>query len=121
MTDYYKEKLKQKMDTFVHSIFKITKNFPREEIYITTSQLKRAALSIILNYVEGFARFKKGSQLQFLEISYGSLKETKYLLYFSLQEKFLNNDDYNIALKQIDEIGAMLWTEIEALNRTTNN
>ena len=121
MANNYKENLKQKMNSLVHSIFQITKNFPREETYIATSQIKRAALSVILNYVEGFARFKKGNQLQFLEISYGSLKETKYLLEFSLQEKFLNNDNYNIAHKQIDEIGAMLWTEIESLNKSINN
>lgn len=51
----YKDLLKNKMDVFVREVFLITKNFPKEEIYITTSQLKRAALSIILNYIEGYA------------------------------------------------------------------
>ena len=121
MTENYKERLKQKMDTFVHLTFSLTKDFPKTEIYITTSQLKRAALSIILNYVEGFARIKKGNQLQFLETSYGSLKETKYLLYFSAKESFLTTEQYNNASKIIDEIGAMLWTEISALNKSLDN
>ena len=70
----YKEKLKQKMDNFVNNTFLATKSFPKEEVYITSSQLKRAALSIILNYIEGYARMKKRNQLNFMEISYGSLK-----------------------------------------------
>lgn len=111
----YKEELKRKMDTFVQEVFVETKVFPREEIYITTAQLKRAALSIILNYIEGYARLKPGNQLNFMEISYGSLKETKYLLLFSLNLGFLSQETYTRLLGQLDEIGAMLWTEIQSL------
>jgi len=82
----FHEKLKSKMDEFVHLIYKITKNFPKEELYGVTSQLRRAALSIILNYIEGYARVKDKVHKNFLEISYGSLKEVKYLLHFSLTE-----------------------------------
>lgn len=117
----YKEKLKIKMDNFIHQIFREAKGFPKEEQYITVAQLKRAALSIILNYIEGFARFKRGNQLNFLEISYGSLKETKYLLYFSLQEKFVTSEVYQNLEKQLNEIGAMLWTEISSLNKSIHN
>ena len=121
MTEGYKEQLKYKMDIFVHEIFKAGRLFPREEIYITTSQLKRAALSVILNYVEGYARFKKGNQLNFLEIAYGSLKEVKYLIYFSYQEKFLSQEIYDKLNAKAEELGAMLWTEIAALNRSLDN
>lgn len=118
MTESYKEILKAKMDQFVQEVFDATAVFPREEIYITTSQLKRAALSIILNYIEGYAKFKKKNQLNFLETSYGSLKETKYLLYFSQKRKFIPDEKYTILAKHIDEIGAMLWTEIAALSKS---
>jgi len=113
--DRYKERLKEKMDAFVSEVFLISKLFPKEEIYITVAQLKRAALSIILNYIEGYARFKKGNQLNFLEISYGSLKEVKYLLYFSMKQKFLPEQNYRDLMVRLDEIGAMLWTEIASL------
>lgn len=113
----YKENLKNKMDGFVQEIFNATFDFPREEIYITTAQLKRAALSVILNYIEGYARFREKSQLSFMEIAYGSLKETKYLLYFSCKRNFLCEERYVILLKMLDEIGAMLWTEISSLSK----
>ncbi|TRZ80360.1 four helix bundle protein [bacterium] len=101
------------MDEFVHLVYKITKNFPKEEIYGTTSQLRRAALSVILNYIEGYARKRQKVYKNFLEISYGSLKESKYLIYFSLKENYLNKEDYQKANKLSDEIGAMLWTTMK--------
>ena len=104
--------LKIKMDAYVHGIYKITRDFPREEIYGLTSQLRRSALSVILNYIEGYAR-RKGSNCKghknFLEIAYGSLKETKYLLHFSMVEKYLSLEKYKKLINLADEIGAMLY------------
>ena len=70
----FPERLKRKMDEYVHLVYRLSRNFPREELYGATSQLRRAALSIILNYTEGFARQKKAVKRNFWEISYGSLK-----------------------------------------------
>jgi len=109
--------LKKKMDEYVHFIYKLTKNFPKDELYGVTSQLRRAALSIILNFIEGFARYKKGVKLNFWEISYGSLKETKYLLHFSFVENYINEKEYLQAIKLAEEIGAMLWCAIKPLKR----
>jgi len=81
------EQLKKKMDEYTHLVYRITRDFPKEELYGTVSQLRRAALSIILNYLEGFARHKKAVKQNFWEISYGSLKESKYLIHFSFVEK----------------------------------
>jgi len=111
----FHEQLKTKMDEYVHLVYKITRNFPKEELYGITSQLKRATLSIILNYIEGFARKKKAVKKNFWEIAYGSLKESKYLLHFSLVEKYLNQKDYDKAIKLTEEIGAMLWRSIQPL------
>ncbi len=109
------DELRGKADCYVHFIFKIARGFPKEEIYITTNQLKRASLSIILNFIEGFARQRKAVKKNFWEISYGSLKESKYLLYFSLTEKYISKEEYNKGFKMADEIGAMLWRAIKSL------
>ena len=111
----FQGELKRKMDEYAHLVYKITKNFPKEELYGVTSQLRRATLSIILNYIEGFARQKRAVKQNFWEISYGSLKESKYLLHFALVEKYLNQKDYKKAIKLAEEIGAMLWRSIKPL------
>ena len=54
----YHEKLKRQMDEYVHLVYRLTRKFPKEEVYGVTSQLRRASLSVILNYVEGYARIK---------------------------------------------------------------
>ena len=111
----YHEKLKRQMDKYVHLVYKLTRKFPKEEVYGVTSQLRRASLSVILNYIEGYARGKNKVYKNFLEISYGSLKESKYLLHFSLVEKFLSKTDYEEIIKLAEDIGAMLWGIIRKL------
>lgn len=111
----FHEKLKEKIDEYVHFIYKVTKSFPKEEIYGVTSQIRRAALSIMLNYIEGFARRRPKVHLNFLETAYGSLKESKYLLHFSLKEKYLSETDYKRGIQMAEEIGAMLWRTIESV------
>jgi len=65
----------------------------------------------MLNYIEGFARRKKEDckvYKNFLEISYGSLKESRYLIYFSYTENYLKENDYEKLIKLSDNIGGML-------------
>lgn len=111
----FQTSLKKKMDEYVNFVYDVTKRFPKEEQYGSSSQWRRATLSIILNWIEGYARRKQLVQLNFLEISYGSLKESRYLLYFSRQRGYITENDYYKGLKLIEEIGAMLWTEIKNL------
>src|SRR3989344_1323908 len=108
-------RLKKKMDEYVHLIYRFTKSFPKEELYGVIYQLRRASLSVILNYIEGYARGKDKAHKNFLEIAYGSLKESKYLLHFSLVEKYITEKDYKHALQLNEDIGAMLWGIIRNL------
>ncbi len=114
----YQMQLKKKMNEFVHFVYKTTRDFPRSELYGVVSQIRRAALSVILNYIEGYARQKPLVRLNFLEISYGSLQESKYLLGFSYEEKYLSENDYSFGIKLAEEIGAMLWSELQNLNKS---
>jgi len=119
----FHEDLRVKMHHYVKYVYRVTKVFPRDELYGVTSQLRRAALSIILNYTEGYAR-RRGNNIKvyenFLEISYGSLKESKYLVYFSYTENYLKIDDYNNLIKMADEIGGMIWGILENLTKDFN-
>lgn len=111
----FHEQQRDKMDSFVHLVYSLTKKFPREELYGVTSQLRRAALSVVLNYIEGFARGNVKVNKNFLRISFGSLKESKYLLEFCLKENFLTPEEHRAANQLADEIGAMLWSVIQKM------
>lgn len=113
----FQDKLKVKIHLYLKLVYRVTKDFPRDELYGVVSQLRRAALSVMLNYVEGYARFKIGTKLQFYETSYGSLKESKYLVYFSFTEEYIKKEDYDKLIIMADEIGKMLWREMEPLRK----
>lgn len=108
--------LKAKMDEFVHLVYGLTKHFPKEELYGVTSQLRRAAVSVILNYIEGFARKRRLVKINFFETSYGSLQESKYLLGFAERNGWIKDaSDCKRAIALAEEIGAMLWKTIAGL------
>src|SRR3989338_5780008 len=111
----YIRELKKKMHIFVKTVYKATKQFPKDELFGATSQLRRAVLSIILNFIEGYARKRVAVKKNFWETSYGSLKETNYLVYFAHTENWIPVEEYNQIKKQGDEIGAMIWHALSSL------
>ena len=119
-TGTFYEILKSKMDTYAHFIYRITRSFPRDEQYGLTSQIRRAAVSVVLNYVEGYARRKNKVMVNFFEISYGSLAETRYLVVFCRDEGLISSQDCAAAERIAGEIGAMLWSSIQRLEAFDN-
>jgi len=115
----FHEKLRNLMDEYAHFVYTLTRSFPKEELYGITSQLRRSALSVVLNYLEGYARGKEKVHRNFLEISYGSLKESQYLLHFAMVEGYLVKKDYEKADKLADRIGAMLWGMLKNMRSKT--
>jgi four helix bundle protein len=107
----------QKADELAYQIYLETKKFPKEEIYGVTSQLRRAAISVPLNIVEGAGRQNKNELKQFLNIALGSLSETEYLLEFCFRLKYLNADTYNKLESLRNEVGALLWNFHKTLTR----
>jgi four helix bundle protein len=73
----------QVADDMALRIYRITKQFPKEELYGITSQLRRAALSVPTNIVEGMGRQGRNETRQFLNIALGSIAEVEYLIDFS--------------------------------------
>jgi four helix bundle protein len=73
----FHEELRFIMNKFVHEVYNVTKIFPKDELYGVVSQLRRASLSVILNYIEGYARDNSKVDKNFLRIAYASLKDRK--------------------------------------------
>ena len=99
----------QKADDLAWKIYDLTDQFPRHEIYGLTSQIRRAALSVPLNIVEGYSRNSKNEFRQFLRISLGSLAETAYLVEFALKRKYITEKDYEVIKPIKEECGRILW------------
>ncbi|MDO8261357.1 MAG: four helix bundle protein [Candidatus Magasanikbacteria bacterium] len=112
----FNDSLKLKMHLYVKAVYKCSKLFPGDELYGITSQLRRSSMSVVLNFIEGFAR-RKGPECadfkNFVRLSYGSLKESEYIIYFCLTENYINRDAYDELSKQANEIGAMLYGILE--------
>lgn len=70
----------QKAHQFVLAAYKLTKEFPKEEIYGLTSQFRRASISIAANIAEGYKKKGVKDKLRFYNIAQGSLEECRYFL-----------------------------------------
>lgn len=99
----------QLADKFAWEVYKLSDKFLKDELYGLTSQLKRSALSVPLNIVEGYSRNSKNEFRQFLKISLGSLAEAGYLLEFSLKRGYLNQESYARILAIKEECGRVIW------------
>jgi four helix bundle protein len=102
-------------DDLALKIYQTTKAFPKEEIYGIISQLRRAALSIPTNIVEGYSRKGDKELSHFINISLGSLAEVKYLLYFSNRLGYLKQEEYMAQKAGYKALGKKLWRFYEAV------
>jgi len=89
-------------------IYKLTKNFPKEEIYGLVSQLRRSAYSIPMNLVEGGARKGKKEFAHFISIALGSCEEVRYQLLLSKDLEYIDKKDYEKAENEYERIKKML-------------
>jgi len=99
----------QKANELALQIYKITESFPKNEMFGLTSQIRRAALSVPTNIVEGYARRSKKELIQFINVALGSLAETEYLLDFSIRLGYFKPKD-NLVEKLMEEVGKLLWS-----------
>ena len=99
----------QKANELAKLVYLETKDFSKTELYGITSQLRRAALSVPLNIVEGYARESKKELKRFLSIALGSLAETEYLIDFSLDLKYLDCESHTKLQDSRQAVGNLLW------------
>jgi four helix bundle protein len=97
----------QKADELALTVYRLTETFPEKERYGTTGQLRRAALSVPTNIVEGYGRKSKKDFARFLDNARGSLAETEYLLSFSAALGYIRHDLTGV-YALMEEVGKLL-------------
>src|SRR6188768_3855262 len=89
MRDHKKLRAFELADNLAVEIYRTAQNFPREEQFGLTSQMRRAAVSVASNIVEGCARHTESDYLRFLDISYGSVRELEYQISLATRLEFM--------------------------------
>jgi four helix bundle protein len=104
----------QKSHNLVLKIYKMTRDFPRYELFGLTSQIRRSAVSIPANIVEGFKRKGSADKVRFYNISQASLEETRYYLMLANDLEYANTENL---MRDIDEIARMLDAYVKAFDK----
>lgn len=109
MSNYHKLILWQKADELAFLIYEASKGFPKHEMFGITSQLRRAALSVPTNIVEGYSRRGRKEYKYFINIALGSINETEYLFGFCHKLGYVAEDCSRIN-GLIDEVKRLLYS-----------
>ncbi|MDO8512099.1 MAG: four helix bundle protein [bacterium] len=97
--------------------YKISKSFPKEEIFGLTSQMRRAAVSVSSNIAEGFSRNTKRDKQQFYAIAKGSLTELQNQYIICRDLGYITKDDFNTIAKKTVDVSKL----INGLIRSSNS
>jgi len=89
-------------------IYNVTKNFPKEEIFGITSQLRRASVSISSNIAEGAGRRSKKDFKQFVHMASGSLNEVENLLYIAFRLNLIADNLYKELQENVERLGRLI-------------
>lgn len=100
-------KVYQKGLIFTDHVYEITKNWPKTEIFGLVSQLRRAAISIVLNIAEGSSRTNKDFS-HFLSLARGSCFECVAILTIAKNQLLISEKDYHILYENCLELARML-------------
>lgn len=117
MRDHTKLRAFELADEVAVLIYRVTRGFPKDEIYGLTSQMRRAAISVPSNIVEGCARKSQSEYLHFLEIAFGSLRELHYQFGLSKRLGYLDEYDIPVCGPKIMETEKVLGALIRSMRK----
>jgi four helix bundle protein len=117
MRDFRKLQVWKKSHSLTLEVYRKAENFPKSEIIGLTSQIKRAVVSIPANIAEGCGRKSKKELLYFLNIAFGSASELQYLIFLSIELKYLDKNQEKSILEEISEIKKMLYSLIKMIDQ----
>lgn len=118
MKDFKQLIVWNKAHQLVKNIYSITGNFPKEEIFGLTSQLRRASASIPTNIAEGCGRGSDADFKRFLQIAFGSASEVEYLLLLTFELGYYNEKIYLKVIGELIEIKKLLASFIKKLSHS---
>ena len=115
MKDFRQLKVWEKSHLLALAIYKATREFPKEELYGLTSQIRRASMSIPTNIAEGCGRNTDADFARFLQMAMGSASETEYQLILARDLEFLSKDSYEKLHNDVEEVKRMLASLLKTL------
>ena len=115
MRDHTKLRAFELADELAVTVYKTTRPFPKEEAYGLTSQMRRAAVSVPSNIVEGCTRESQSDYLRFLEIAFGSLRELHYQFGLAQRLGYLLAADVPAGEALLDETEKVLASLLRSL------
>lgn len=101
----------------VLDVYKLVKEYPKEEIFALSSQMKRCSISIPANIVEGYKKQTKAHQIHFFNISDTSLEELKYYFLLSKDLNYIDEENYKTLINQSEEVGKMISGYIKYIKK----
>jgi four helix bundle protein len=96
-------------------VYRLTRGFPREELFGMTAQMRRASASIPANIAEGFGRAQRRSFIQFLPIAQGSLKELETHAALAARVELLPDAEASVLLDRCELLGKRLVAFVRSL------
>lgn len=117
MRNYKELKVWERAHQLTLTIYELTNNFPTEEKFGITSQIRRAAVSIPTNIAEGCGHNSDKEFRRFLGFSLASATEVEYLITLSFDLEYCPTDKYNKLQSEVEEIKKMLYGFITSLSK----
>lgn len=117
MVNRYNLKVIDEAHKLVLGIYRVSDLFPPSEVFGLASQMRRAAVSVPSNIIEGRTRTSKKEFSRYLSIARGSLEELKYQIILSRDLDYIELDQYELLSKEADIVGKLLFGLMESTKK----
>jgi four helix bundle protein len=118
MKDFHNLKVWERAHSLTLALYKVTRSFPKDELYGLISQIRRASSSIPTNIAEGCGRDSQPEMIHFFQIAMGSSSELEYLIILAHDLRYFEDGAYHELSSELVEIRRMLNTYIQKLKST---